>query len=62
MNADGNSDESVVPTNPANKGGTEPPAESAEGRFSATRNTKPSNLAPDTESEEAKVTRIAWCA
>ncbi len=45
MNADGNSDESVVPTNPANKGGTETPAESAEGRLSANRNTEPSNLA-----------------
>ena len=45
MNADGKSDESVVPSNPANEGGTEPPEESAEGRLSANRNTNPSNLA-----------------
>jgi RNA-directed DNA polymerase len=45
MNADGKSDESEVPSNPANKGGTEPPAESAKGRLSAVRNTVPSNLA-----------------
>ena len=45
MNADGKSDESVVPSNPANKGGTEPPAESVEGRLSAKRNTEPSSLA-----------------
>jgi hypothetical protein len=45
MNADGKSDESVVPSNPANKGGTEPLAELAEGRLSAVRNTVPSNLA-----------------
>ena len=45
MNADGKSDEGVVPTSPANKGGTEPPAESVEGRLSAKRNTEPSNLA-----------------
>ena len=44
MNADGKSDESVVPSNPANKGGTEPPAESAEERRSARRNTDQSNL------------------
>ena len=45
MNAGGKSDGSVLPSNPANKGGTEPPEESAEGRLSANRNTKPSNLA-----------------
>lgn len=45
MNADGKSDESVVPTNSTNNGGAEPPAESAEGRLSAKRNTRPSNLA-----------------
>ena len=45
MDADGQSDGSVVPTNPANKGGTEPPAESAEVRLSAKRNTNQSNLA-----------------
>jgi len=45
VNADGKSDESVVPSNPANQGGAEPPAESAEGRLSATRNARPSNLA-----------------
>lgn len=32
MHADGKSDGSVVPTNPANNSGTEPPAESAEER------------------------------
>ena len=62
MNADGKSDGSVVPSNPANKGGTEPPAESAEGRLPAKRNTVPFQPRPDTESEEAKVKRIAWCA
>ncbi len=45
MNVDGKSDESVLPSNPTNKGGTEPPAESAEGRLSANRNTNHSNLA-----------------
>ncbi len=45
MNVDGKSDESVLPSNPTNKGGTEPPAESAEGRLSAKRNTNHSNLA-----------------
>ena len=44
MNADGKSDGSVVPSNPANKGGAELPTESAEGRLSANRNTEPSNL------------------
>ena len=39
MNADGKSDGSVLPTNPANNGGVEPPAESAEERLPATRNT-----------------------
>ena len=38
MNADGKSDGSVVPSNPANHGGAEPPAESAEGRLPAKRN------------------------
>ena len=36
--ADGKSDESVVPTNPANNGAAEAPAESDEGRDSAKRN------------------------
>jgi len=45
MNARGKSDGRVVPMNPANKGGTEPLAESAEGRLSANRNTEPSSLA-----------------
>jgi RNA-directed DNA polymerase len=45
MNANGKSDESIIPSNPANKGGTEPLAESDEGRLSANRNTEPSNLA-----------------
>lgn len=45
MNANGKSDGSVVPSNPANNGGTEPPAESAEGRVPAKRNTSQSNLA-----------------
>ena len=39
MNADGKSDGSVVPTNPANNGDGESPAESAEGRLPAKRNT-----------------------
>lgn len=38
MNADGKSDESVVPTTPANNGAAEAPAESAEGRDSTERN------------------------
>jgi RNA-directed DNA polymerase len=45
MNAQGKSDGSVVPWKPTNKGGTEPPAESAEERLPAKRNTKPSNHA-----------------
>ena len=45
MNADGKSDGSVVPSNPANKDDAERSAESAEGRLSAARNTVPSNLA-----------------
>ena len=44
MNADGKSDGRIVPLNPANKGGTEPPAESAEERRPAMRNTRQSNL------------------
>ena len=39
MKADGQSDGRVVPLTPANKGGTEPLAESAEGRLPAKRNT-----------------------
>ena len=44
MNADGKSDGSVLPSNTANNGGTEPPAESAEERLPANRNTVKSNL------------------
>ena len=44
MNAGGKSDGRVVPLNPTNKGGTEPPAESAEERRPAGRNTDSSNL------------------
>jgi RNA-directed DNA polymerase len=44
MNADGKSDGCVVPMKPANKGGTEPLAESAEGRRPARRNTRQPNL------------------
>jgi len=44
MNARGKSDDRIVPMNPANNGGTESPAESAEGRRSARRNTDRSNL------------------
>ena len=44
MNARGKSDDCVVPLNPVNNGGTEPPAESAEGRRSARRNIKESHL------------------
>lgn len=43
MNADGKSDGSVVPTNPANNGDAESPAESAEGRLPAKRNTDTSH-------------------
>ena len=45
MNAEGKSDGSIVPSNPANKDAAEVSAESAEGRLPATRNTLPSNLA-----------------
>ena len=45
MNADGKSDESVVPTTSANKDGAEPSAELNQERLSAVRNTVPSNLA-----------------
>ena len=44
MNARGKSDDSIVPLTPANNGGTEPPAESVEGRESARRNIDQSNL------------------
>jgi RNA-directed DNA polymerase len=44
MNANGESDGRVVPTNPANNGEAESPAESAEGRRPAKRNTDQSNL------------------
>lgn len=44
MNADGKSDEFVVPSTQANNAGTEPAAESAEGRNSAKRNVQSSGL------------------
>jgi group II intron reverse transcriptase/maturase len=44
MNAPGKSDGRVLPTNPANNGGAEPPAESAEERRPARRNIKHPNL------------------
>ncbi len=44
MNTSGESDGRIVPTNPANKGEAESPAESAEGRRPARRNAKQSNL------------------
>lgn len=44
MNARGESDGPIVPLNPTNNDGTEPSAESAEGRGSARRNTDQSNL------------------
>lgn len=44
MNVDRKSDESIVPSNQANKAGTEPAAESAEGRDPAKRNVGPSDL------------------
>ena len=44
MNATGESDGSTVPLNPANKGGTEPLAESVEGRGPARRNIAQPNL------------------
>ena len=66
MNADGKSDGSIVPTTSANKDAAEALAESVEGRFPAARNTDSSCLARtqsrNTESEQAKVTRIARCA
>jgi RNA-directed DNA polymerase len=43
MNANGKSDASIVPSNQANKAGTEPAAESAEGRDAAKRNVDQSN-------------------
>ena len=43
MNVDGKSDESVVPLTRANNAGTEPAAESAEGRDAAKRNVDQSN-------------------
>ena len=45
MNANGKSDGSIIPTNPANNSGAEPLAEPAEGRLPAARNTVPSHLA-----------------
>ncbi len=44
MNADGKSDEFVVPSTQTNNAGTEPAAESAEGRSSAKRNVELSDL------------------
>jgi len=44
MNAAGKSDESVVPPTQVNKAGTEPAAESAEGRDSAKRNAEQADL------------------
>lgn len=44
MNARGESDGPIVPMNPANRGGTELPTESAEGRGPARRNTDQPNL------------------
>jgi RNA-directed DNA polymerase len=44
MNADGKSDGPIVPMSPTNNDGTEPSAESAEGRGSARRNAGQSNL------------------
>jgi len=44
MNADGKSDESVVPSTRVNNAGAEPAAEPAEGRDSAKRNAEPSDL------------------
>ena len=44
MNASGKSDGRIVPENPANNGGTEPPAEPAEERRPARRNIDQSNL------------------
>jgi len=44
MNADGKSDEFVVPSTQTNIAGTEPAAESAEGRSSAKRNVELSDL------------------
>ena len=44
MYAIGESDSSIVPENPANKGGMSLPAESAEGRELTKENTEPSLL------------------
>ncbi len=44
MNATGKSDGRMVPMSPANKDGTEPSTESAEGRGPARRNIDQSNL------------------
>lgn len=44
MNASGESDGPIVPMNPANKGGAEPPAELVEGRGPARRNIEQPNL------------------
>ena len=44
MNANGESDGPILPMNPANNGGAEPPAESAEERGPARRNTEQPNL------------------
>ncbi len=43
MNADGNSDGSIVPSTRANKAGTEPAAESVEERDTAKRNVSESD-------------------
>jgi len=56
MNADGKSDESVVPAKLANNGGTEPPAELAEERDSTKRNVEQSAL-PRTQSRIKRQSR-----
>jgi len=56
MNAIGESDGSIIPLNPTNKGGTEPPAESAEERGPARRNPDQPNLhrTPKPESRRSR--------
>ena len=58
MYADGKSDGSVVPTNPANNSGTEPPAGVGRGKGPSQEERRTSRPAPNSESGKAQVPRI----
>ena len=59
MNADRQSDERIVPLSPMNKGGSEPLAESAEGRRSPKENTIKSNLSRTQDRNQQRPSGLA---